>query len=59
MTPIFLPVLSSSSLNGGYWSSTGVSNSDAYYYLYFGSGYMRVYNTMVLSYEWSVRCVKD
>ena len=59
VSAIFLPVLSSSSLNGGYWSSTGVSNSDAYYYLYFGSGYMRVYNTMVLSYEWSVRCVKD
>ncbi len=57
VSAIFLPTLSSSASNGGYWSSTENDNGGAYG-LYFSSGFVFVGRTG-RSNEWSVRCLKD
>ena len=54
---IFLPVYSSNSSNGEYWSSTEYNSRDAYH-LYFNFGYVYVSNRY-RSNERSVRCLKD
>ena len=56
---IFLPVYSSNSSYGNYWSSTEYSSYGAYY-LYFYSGFVYVYYDFnYRSSEMSVRCLKD
>ena len=60
---IFLPVLSSASSAGDYWSST-VDDSDLAYYLFFNSSYILLptkYGDTRCgrSSKWSVRCIKD